>query len=229
MPKSSGRTVLRPVRRPLPRVGGRRTGGFPIDLHVHTGRYSPCAEALLPELLAPTARARRLAGVVLADHDVLWAEEEVRALQRRDEGVRLFRGMECSARGAHLVMVGLEEPAPFYRGMPPLEAVELAHRQGACVILPHPFRDGDPPEELWAAVDAVEVASLSFTAVAARRSWALARRWGRPAVAGSDAHAPRQVGWAWTTFPRMPRDERELAELIRSGRGRPGREGRFPG
>jgi predicted metal-dependent phosphoesterase TrpH len=204
------------------------SGGVSIDLHVHTSRYSSCAEYLEPTSLAAAAAARGLAGVVIAEHDILWAAEEVEVLQRLAPPVRLYRGVECSVRGAHLLVIGLEDAARLYRNMPFEEAVEVAHEAGAVVILAHPFRDGDPHDLPVDLVDAVEVASTSFSAVEAQRSWRLARQRGKPAVAGSDAHALARVGWAWTDLPSLPVDERELAAMLRSGLGVPRRCGRFP-
>lgn len=204
------------------------SGGVRIDLHVHTSRYSPCAEYLDPTSLAAAAAARGLRGVVLAEHDILWAAEEAEVLQRLDPSLRLYRGIECSVRGAHLLVIGLDDAARLVRNMPFEDAVLVAHEAGAAVVLAHPFRDSDPralPVEL---VDAVEVASTSFSAAEARRSWHLARSYGKPAVAGSDAHALARVGWAWTELPSLPGDERDLAAMLKAGAGTPHRSGRFP-
>ncbi|HNX51931.1 MAG TPA: PHP-associated domain-containing protein [Thermoanaerobaculaceae bacterium] len=204
------------------------SGGVRIDLHVHTSRYSPCAEYLEPASLAAAAKERGLGGVVLAEHDILWAAEEVEVLQRLDPSVRLYRGIECTVLGAHLLVIGLDDAARLYRNMQFEEAVRVAREAGAFVVLAHPFRDSDPrtlPVEL---VDAVEVGSTSFSAIEARRSWHLARLHDKHAVAGSDAHALARVGWAWTELPSLPEDERDLAAMLTAGLGVPRRSGRFP-
>ena len=54
---------------------------FAIDLHLHTRRYSPCAELVPPEEIASSARRAGLSGVVLTDHDVLWSIEETKELR----------------------------------------------------------------------------------------------------------------------------------------------------
>lgn len=203
------------------------TRSLKIDLHVHTAKYSPCAECLQPaDLLAAAARAG-LAGVVVTDHDVLWAAEEVVPLQQKVPEVRLYRGTECTVQGAHLVVIGLDDAAHLYRGMPFRAAMEIVRASGAAAILAHPFRGSDLAGLPISLVHAVEVASTSFTAAEAVRAWRLARRLGKPAVAGSDAHALSLVGWAWTSFPFLPEDEMALAAAIKSGLGKPGRKGRF--
>ncbi len=190
-----------------------------LDLHVHTGRYSQCAEAVDPYRIEEYALRVGLDGVVLTDHDVLWEEEEVVLLRQRCPSILIFRGIEVSALGAHLVIIGLDDGGLFHRGIPVAEACSIAHRNAACVILAHPFRDADPAAIPVELVDAIEVGSTSFTVEEARRARQLARRTGKPQVAASDAHALSRIGWGWTRFPVRPADELELAALIASGAG----------
>lgn len=194
---------------------------FAIDLHVHTRRYSPCAELMREEHLADRGRQAGLAGLVVTEHDALWRPEEMRALQARADGFRLFRGVECTAEGAHLVVIGLEHLGPLSRGASVDAVVDHARSQGAAVILAHPYRDADPERLPVARVDAVEVGSTSFSVDEARRAEELADRFGKPGVAASDAHHPSRIGWAWTSFPRLPTDEADLARMIREGSGVP--------
>lgn len=196
-------------------------GSFRIDLHVHTARYSPCAEAMPPVEIGAWAARAGLGGVLLTDHDILWTREEVDALASTVCGVRLFRGIECTAREAHLVLIGLDDAGAIARGLPVAEVCSLAHAQHAAVVLAHPFRSASPATLPLGLLDAIEVASTSFTADEAARSVRLAELVGRPQVAGSDAHALSLVGWAWTELPSAPADERELAEMIMQGVGVP--------
>ncbi len=198
-----------------------------LDLHLHTARHSPCAEALAPDALAPRAAAAGLQGVVLSEHDVLWDQAELAVLQAAQPGLRLYRGLECTVQGAHLLVVGLVHTRGLRRRQPLQEAVAAAHEQGAAVVLAHPYRDGDPEALPLHLVDAVEVASSSFSLEDAARALDLAERLGKPAVAGSDAHAPSVVGWAFTEFPALPRDEAQLAAWIRTGAGSWRRPGAF--
>jgi predicted metal-dependent phosphoesterase TrpH len=194
--------------------------GFRIDLHVHTARYSPCAEAVAPREIAVWALRAGLHGVVLTEHDILWEEEELETLQRQAPELRLFRGIECTARGAHLVVIGVGDAGHLDRGAPPELIAARAHEQGAAVILAHPFRDTPLSVIPPAMIDAVEITSTSISADESTRAKRLAKRLGLPGVGCSDAHALSRIGWASTEFSTMPADERELAELIRSGKGK---------
>lgn len=200
-----------------------------IDLHVHTARYSPCAEALKPELLEEAALAAGLQGVVITDHDVLWAEEELAFFQERFPRVRFFRGVELTTREAHLLCIGLHDLAGFFKRMPALEAVSLARQQGAFTVLAHPFRHTELTPELVAAVDALEVASLSFSEGDSYAAWSLAARFQKMALVGSDAHAPAMLGWASVLLPELPESTDRLVQVLRAGQGILYRRGAFPG
>lgn len=190
-----------------------------LDLHVHTGRYSQCAETVDPYRIEEYALKAGLDGVVLTDHDVLWEEEEIELLRQRSPAILIYRGIEVSAAGAHLVIIGLDDAGMLRRGIPVAEACKLAHERSACVILAHPFRDADPTVIPVDLVDAIEIGSTSFTVEEAGLARRLAQRTGKPEVACSDAHALSRIGWAWTEFPATPASERELATLIAAGAG----------
>jgi predicted metal-dependent phosphoesterase TrpH len=126
-------------------------------------------------------------------------------------------------------MVGLDDAGTLPRGVDFGEAVRLAHSQCAAVIYAHPFRDGDPSRVPACLVDAIEIASTSFHHDDSKAARQLAERCGKPMVAASDAHALSRIGWAWTSFPRMPEDEQQLARMIRDGLGTPVVPRPFPG
>lgn len=193
--------------------------GVAIDLHVHTRRYSPCAECLDEKQIGRYALQAGLAGVVITDHDVLWSRSEIERLRARNPGVAIFRGVECTASEGHAVVIGLKDLAPIRRGARLESIARVARAQGAAVILAHPYRDADPEGIAVHLVDAIEVGSTSFSRTEAERSVRLARRLGLPTVASSDAHALSRIGWAWTDFPRLPRDSTDLAAMVRTGAG----------
>ncbi len=192
-----------------------------IDLHVHTGRYSQCAEFVDPHEIAARAQRAGLAAVVLTDHDMLWQDEEIALLRQRSPCIRIFRGIEVSADGCHLLVIGLDDAGPLGRGTAFEEVVAYARSSEAAVILAHPYRDTNPDCLAVELVDAIETGSTSFTAEDARKARLLAERLGKSTVAGSDAHALSRIGWAWTELPALPRDERQLAAALRAGLGRP--------
>lgn len=214
--------MSRPPLRPSPPPPA---GGFPfrLDLHVHTARYSPCAELMAPREIGPRALDRGLHGVVLTDHDVMWTEEELAYLQEETPEVRFFRGIECTAASSHVLAVGMDDAALLEKKLPEDELVRRIHAGGGVAILAHPYRTGDPEADGLPldAFDAIEIASTSFSEEESVRSIVLANRLNKPKVASSDAHALAVLAHAWTELPRAPLDERDLAAMLRTGLGRP--------
>jgi hypothetical protein len=194
---------------------------FRIDTHVHTGRYSQCAEFVDPYEIESWSQRSGLDGIVLTDHDIFWQDEEIDLLRASCKHLRIYRGIEVTARGCHLVVIGIDDAVHFQRGISMDEVVELASEMNAAVILAHPFRDSEPSTLPVQLVDAIEVGSTSFSTDEAAKALALAHLLAKPMVAASDAHALSRIGWAWTEFPILPQSESELAALIRSGLGTP--------
>jgi predicted metal-dependent phosphoesterase TrpH len=191
-----------------------------LDLHVHTGRYSQCAEFLNPFRVGEFALRAGLAGVVITEHDMFWQDEEIELLREVASPARIYRGLEVSASGCHVLVIGIDDDAGFERRMRAEDVVRAAHAAGAVAVLAHPYRDSVPEELPLESFDAIEVGSSSFDKLESARSIRLARRYHKPMIASSDAHALSRIGWGWTEFPSLPANERELAEAIRGGFGR---------
>ena len=194
-----------------------------IDLHVHTRRYSACAPTLAPGQIVDILNSGQLDGVVLTDHDILWPKDEIRALNANLRRGRIYRGMEASSRNGHFILIGVEDVRGIHPGSPLSTLQSAAHAQGGVVIWAHPHQCygqiTQPLDDtrLPVGIDAIEVASTVTTARAATAARGLARRYGLPMVAGSDAHCAAAVGQALTRFAQLPADEAALAEMIRSG------------
>jgi predicted metal-dependent phosphoesterase TrpH len=195
-----------------------------VDLHVHTRRYSPCAESLDPEMLPAVITAMGLDGVVITEHDHLWSPLEIAALTRHAAGPRIFRGVEVSSRNGHFLVVGLDWLDAFHPGMSIQNLVRQARRQDAAVVWAHPqltYSHTRSPLDFVSlpdGIDAIEVASTVTVGSQAAEVMAYARAYGYSTVGGSDAHALAQVGKAFTCLDHLPADEKELAAAIRSGR-----------
>lgn len=191
-----------------------------LDLHIHTGRYSQCAELVDPFRIGDAASRAGLSGVVLTEHDMFWQDEETELLRAAVSPLRVYRGLEVSAAECHVLVIGIEDAALFDRRMRVEQVIEVAHAAGAVTVLAHPYRDASPEELPVENFDAIEIGSTSFNRQEAKRSIRLARTFDKPMIASSDAHALSRIGWGWTEFPTLPANELELAAAIRSGQGR---------
>lgn len=195
-----------------------------IDLHVHTRRFSPCAESLDPLLLPQVMSRRGLHGVVITEHDHLWPPLEIAELNRSCVGKRIYAGVEISSRHGHFLVIGLDHLDNLPPGVSAHRIVREAKSQGAAVIWAHPllkYSQIRNPIKLYntpGGIDAIEVASTVTFGTQTDELRDHAGQKGIAMVGGSDAHSLAQVGQAFTLFAHMPADEKELAAAIRSGR-----------
>ncbi len=195
---------------------------FCIDMHVHTSRYSECAESLDPLKIEKYARKAGLDAVVITEHDTFWNRYELQELTEMCTEVQFFNGIEVTTkRGFHLVIIGVEKSGLLKKGVPCFDAIRYTHDQGGLAILAHPFRKGLPPLKTVAEVDAIEVGSTSLYEKESQLSYNLAKIMEKPAIACSDAHALSMIGWAYTRFPHPPENLRDLCEMVKEGKGKP--------
>lgn len=194
---------------------------YRIDLHVHTRRYSRCAELLDPNTLGRQMRQRGLHGVVLTEHDIMWNRNDIMTLNAQFDGVKLFSGVEVSSRDGHFIVIGLDDMDGIEPGIPAAELIQKAADSGAAVILVHHHMareySGNPNHILTlpSGIDAIEVAS----SITVEKNQEEAARYsairGWHPVAGSDAHSISIVGETYTAFSKMTRDEKSLAQAIK--------------
>ena len=198
-----------------------------IDLHVHTQRYSPCAELLDPVLLLDRLQNSKLSGIVITEHDKLWSKDEIRELNANLRGKRFYRGVEVSSLLGHFVAIGLESLDGIEPGISIEELTRSTRKKGAVLILVHhhlsnyavksPLKAQILPD----AIDAIEVASTVTLGENQQEAERIAKSRGWIPVAGSDAHCIESVGRTCTVFPALPANEKELARAICLGLGIP--------
>ena len=190
-----------------------------IDLHCHTTRFSACS-SLAPEDIAARARAAGLDGICLTEHDRLWPPDELRRLADRF-GLVVLRGMEVTTEVGHVLVFGVDTAPP---GMFLARSLAAAvRRAGGLAALAHPGRAGQPhvpPDQIASLFDAVEVLNGSDGAAQNEAALALAVRTSLPGIAGSDCHAPHEVGTVATVLPVRVETEAELVAALRLGRHR---------
>lgn len=192
---------------------------YKADLHVHTAASLDGLSSL--EELTAAAKEAGLDAVAITDHNLCTP------VPQRLNGVLLIPGCEVSTRQGHVTGLFLEEPLDLEglrkNGLPQGgDAVEEIHRRGGIAVLAHPYQSpGAAPEDFDFRPDCVEGANARAALKvkdANERAAALARRWGLPAVGGSDAHSRCEVGNARTWVQAEALTLPALREALLAGR-----------
>lgn len=190
-----------------------------IDLHCHTGAYSSCS-SLTPETLVAAAREAGLDGVCLTEHDRLWPADQLRRLGEA-YGIVVLRGMEVTTELGHVLVYGLDAPpSGMWSAAGLCAAVRAA---GGIAVLAHPARAGQPfvpPAHRRRLFDTVETLNGSDGPEQNTAALGLLSGMPLPGIAGSDCHAPHEVGTAVTELPVRVRTEHDLVTALRLGRHR---------
>jgi len=195
--------------------------GIRLDLHNHT-RYSPDG-LMSPEELLLVAKARGVDCLAVTDHDCVEGALRAYALAETEASLpRVIPGIELSTTAGEIIGLYVFEPIPA--NLPLAEAMEQIRAQGGLVYLPHPYdllRRGavtrSHREEAAQLADIVEVLNgRSLGPRASGKAARLARRLGKPAGAGSDAHRASEVGSTYVVVSACPSRE-TLLSLLRQG------------
>jgi len=165
-----------------------------IDLHVHT-HYSRDS-LITPEELVIYAKKRGLDGVAITDHDRLDSALKI----ARETDFFIVPGMEISSSNGHVVALNVQEVIP--KGLGADETVDRIHRAGGIAVACHPvtFFKGSLRKHVSSRFDAVEVINASSFPFnySVRNAQKIASRLAIARVAGSDAHYPPEIGYAYT-------------------------------
>ncbi len=173
-----------------------------VDCHLHTVASGDAVLTL--EELADRAKVTGLDVVFVTDHNVT---EAAMAAARRDLGVRIIVGEEIRTPDGDMIGLFLTERIPYV--LPLAEVVGRIRAQGGLVYAPHPFdlirsSTGRVLPELCQAgtVDIIEAFNAKVEDQALNdRAAEVARCYGIPVGAGSDAHDADGVGAAYLEMP----------------------------
>jgi hypothetical protein len=194
-----------------------------IDTHVHTRRYSLCAVQSMEDAIE-AARGAGLDGFCITEHHHRWDEAEIAEAQRAGGGEDLIIlpgqeitcvGPEGQPQGDYLVF-GCPQTLPAR--CPVQDIIEAAHADGGLVIAAHPLRRGMGAGDLvyeLPGLDGIEVYNQNHSPEDCERIAGMADALGLIPTAGSDAHAPGQVGQFAMNISGPVRSERDFVEALR--------------
>jgi len=184
-----------------------------IDLHVHT-YYSRDAGTTLEEVIA-YSKKRRLDGVAITDHDTLKGALKL----TNQEKLIVIPGIEITTSDGHVLALNVYEEIPSKMTLP--ETILAIHKLGGIAVAAHPKAIyGGIRQQITSSLgfDAIEVINssafpFSFSTYQSRK---VALQLGLPQVAGSDAHYPSEIGFAYTLVDADP-DADEIVHAIKRG------------
>lgn len=191
-----------------------------IDIHLHTSRYSACSR-LDPEHIISLGDLWGIDGIVITEHDYMWSKDELSKLQEKVPSLKLYRGLEVSCIEGHFLTIGLENADKLYFDISLKELINIAEKESAAVIWAHPGRffqlPEEPLEDYWYKLAAVEGMSTNIRNSFKHRVARMKKLLGKEYVCGSDSHTAKTPGFYATIFPSLPKDEKELAEMVIDG------------
>jgi len=186
-----------------------------LDLHNHT-QYSPDSR-VLPAHLVARAKALRLAGVAVSDHNAVGGIPAAEAVAGPD--FLVIPAIEVSTKSGHVLAYGVREVVP--RDLTVTETVERIVALGGVAVAAHPFR-------FWSGLGETAVLGAPFAAyetVNARtlrggnvRAQALARDRGMGQTGGSDSHFLDEVAHAVTVIGAGMLRADDVVQILGAGK-----------
>lgn len=165
-----------------------------IDFHTHT--YFSYDSVMKPEKILKRAKAKGLTHIVINDHNTIKGGQECLALAKT-YGIEVIVGSEIKTDIGDVTGIFLKEE--IEQG-PYLEVVRKIKQQGGISILNHPFVGHQLDGLDFQVFDLIEGYNGRCTAEQNGQAIELAQKYGKPIVAGSDAHTYAEIGNNYSTF-----------------------------
>ncbi|OGO05120.1 MAG: hypothetical protein A2Y73_08025 [Chloroflexi bacterium RBG_13_56_8] len=185
-----------------------------VDLHVHThwsdDSLTTCAEVLC------WAGRRDIDLVAITDHNRLGGALALKEMAPE----RVIVGEEIRTTQGEIIGLFLHEE--ILGGLATRETTRCIHQQGGLVYVPHPVdrvrRSTLMPPALLEIIDEIDLIEVFNArvplALCNRQAEELARFYGLPQGAGSDAHQGHEIGRAYVEMPAFDDAQSFLANLI---------------
>jgi hypothetical protein len=192
-----------------------------IELHLHTTRYSKCAQNSPEDMLARLVELDYQA-VFFCEHDAVWSTGELAELQRDWPQIRLFPGLELTLynpRGfSHLLILGVTD-REFLDIADPGDALRRARQENFPTILAHPYRWEGAADmiENGHYPDAMECSTPNVSPTQAVLAQITAGQLHLPVVNTGDAHSVDFLGKHWIETEEELQTPSQLREIFLQG------------
>jgi len=186
-----------------------------LELHSHSwyskGSILGEENTVSPIEMIKEARRKGLDGIAITDHNNLKSFESLKKLKFDD--FVIIPGEEISTLQGHLIALGITEEIKPEQDV--LETIDKVHQQGGITIAPHPFDIAKKGlRGLAKFTDAIEVFNaMSIDKFSNLRAYRFAKKFGKPIVAGTDAHQKEWIGRSITKINSYPDIDSVLKEI----------------
>jgi predicted metal-dependent phosphoesterase TrpH len=196
-----------------------------IDLHVHTSASS-CSH-FAPIELVYYAREEKRPVVVTTNHHDSMSDYDYLSQEFKQAGILYLPAIEITCQWGDFLLFG-EDLSPFQEQHDRFP-MDILPSSTVAVVWAHPYefmpewQVNSIKHEVSPYIDAVEAVNgkcLRRNPKANELAHLLALDLHKPAVAGSDAHAPQNFFFTWTEFLEPVRAYSDLVRCIKEGKVR---------
>ena len=157
--------------------------------HIHTC-YSFDA-FIHPKRIVAHLRRLGFDFAAITDHETIKGALEAKRLTINDLRLTIIVGAEYSTEKGDIIGLFLKSEIVSKKSDKVISEIK---KQGGLVVLPHPYRGHKLDDKLIGSVDVIEVYNSRSTELDNQKSLELARKYGKPMIAGSDAHFLGEIG-----------------------------------
>jgi predicted metal-dependent phosphoesterase TrpH len=188
-----------------------------LDIHIHS-KFS-IDGSMEPEEILEAAKKAGMDGIAVTDHNTIKGGKETE--KAADKNFIVIVGSEVETKSGEII--GLNLKKEIEAGLSPDETCKLIKKQGALVMIPHPydrFRKGlgKEMEKIVDYIDAIEVSnSRTMMSVFDRKAVEFAEKHDLSMIASSDSHFADEIGSSFTIVS-SGRNKEEVLKAIKDGK-----------
>lgn len=201
----------------------KTTATMKIDCHMHTSDLSSCAVSTSEEQIKAAIK-RGLDAVILTEHDRLFPLDKIEEYNKKYAPFKVYQGIEVrivekEPDAEDILVIGIHDKILEEKKWKYKDLHKFVEEKGGFLVLAHPYRYRD-----YVAVDienykphAVELYSSNLTEKGAEERIALSEKLGSNLIINSDSHHVDNSGLYYNELNRVPKDEKELVEMLKNG------------
>lgn len=180
---------------------------FTVDFHIHTNNSYDSLNK--PESIIKRAKQKKLDAIVVLDHDTIKGGLQTASINSSD--VIIIPAIEVKTDIGDIIGIYVRQEITVREYH---QVIEEIRAQNGLVILPHPYHKHDLKDDLFDLIDLIEINNARVSQHKNQLAKELAEKHNLPAVSGSDAHFPWEIGKCMTVFDNTPSSKEEFIEMI---------------